>query len=93
MAGTIDREDTFRFKKLLFRATRGKILSYFEDIEVPIRDFLGNKLNKVVYVLVFEEGTHKKDKLSRLCDSFQGRRYQLPDEGHGDTSIFKRKIS
>ena len=39
MAGTIDREDMFRFKKLLFRSTRGKILSYFEDLDAPLKDF------------------------------------------------------
>jgi hypothetical protein len=63
MAGTIDKEDMLRFKRILFRASRGKILSYFEDIETELKDFSGRVLNKVVYIIVFEEGNHFKEKI------------------------------
>lgn len=53
MAGTIESEDIMRFKKLLFRATRGKVLSYLEDIEFPIKEFSGRSVKKSIYVLVF----------------------------------------
>jgi hypothetical protein len=33
MAGTIEVDDRFRLKKLLFRATRGKALTYFREYE------------------------------------------------------------
>jgi hypothetical protein len=59
-----------RFKRLLFRATRGKTISFFEGIEAPIRDFQGNLLSKSVYVLAFEEGSHFREKVGRICDSF-----------------------
>lgn len=29
LAGTIDRTDQFTFKKMIYRATRGKALTYF----------------------------------------------------------------
>ena len=48
---------------------------------------------KVVYVLVFEEGAHFREKVNKICDSFQGKRYHLPDDGHGDKAAFKRKIA
>lgn len=33
LAGTIDREEQLRFKKMVYRATRGKALSYFKDLD------------------------------------------------------------
>ena len=49
-------------------------------------------LKKSVYVLVFEGGTHFRLKVQKICDSFQGKRYQLPEGGHGDINVYKRKI-
>ena len=70
MAGTIDTEEILRFRRLLFRASRGKVLSYFEEIGENLKDFQGKNLIKSVYVLVFEEGTHMKEKIAKICDSF-----------------------
>jgi hypothetical protein len=33
LAGTIDLEEKDRMKKLIFRATRGKALTFFQDIK------------------------------------------------------------
>ena len=77
-----------RFKRLLFRASRGKVLSYYEDIETTLADFSGKTLKKCVYVLVFEEGTHLREKITKICDSFQGKRFHLPDDGHADMKAF-----
>jgi len=32
MAGSIIKEEMMRFKRMVFRATRGKALTYFEDL-------------------------------------------------------------
>ena len=32
LAGTIDRTESLRFKKMVYRATRGKALTYFRDL-------------------------------------------------------------
>jgi hypothetical protein len=32
MAGTIIKEEMMKFKRMIFRATRGKALTYFEDL-------------------------------------------------------------
>jgi hypothetical protein len=32
MAGSILKEELMRFKRMVFRATRGKALTYFEDL-------------------------------------------------------------
>ena len=51
VAGTIEAEEKERLKKLLFRVTRGKALTYFTDYEV--KNAGGKVLNKSVYVVVF----------------------------------------
>lgn len=38
IGGTIPREDQLRFKRLLYRATRGKVFTKFFDMEIPITD-------------------------------------------------------
>jgi hypothetical protein len=49
-------------------------------------------LDKAVYVLVFEEGTHFNERIQKICDSFNGKRYGLPSRGHSDRNAFSRKI-
>lgn len=63
IAGTINRDEMFTFKKFIYRASRGKVLTHFEDPEVVLKDFQGNPLDKIVYVLVFQEGNHFKERI------------------------------
>lgn len=55
IAGTIEVDEKDRLKKLLFRATRGKALTYFSDFKQESRELSGStKLrNKTVYIVVF----------------------------------------
>jgi hypothetical protein len=42
MVGTIGKEEQFRFKKMIYRATRGKALTYFADINnADLSDYTG----------------------------------------------------
>ena len=56
MAGTIVKEEMMKFKRMIFRATRGKALTYFEELsnEGEI-DYAGytDKTLRTVYVLIF----------------------------------------
>lgn len=58
MAGTINSEEVERFKRMLFRVSRGKVLQFYSPVDAPLKDFNGKLLAKTVYVLAFEEGTH-----------------------------------
>ena len=56
LAGTIGKEEMLRFKKMVFRATRGKALTYFRDLDsAGLQDYAGEMDNKLrtVYVIVF----------------------------------------
>lgn len=52
IAGTIEVEEKSRLKKLLFRATRGKALTFFKDFEVNAGE-AGKTKTKTVYIVVF----------------------------------------
>ena len=76
----------------MFRALRAKVLSYFDEADIKLIDFQGRTIRKAVYVLVFEEGSHFRDKVTRICDAFSAKRYSLPEGGHSDKTAFHRKI-
>lgn len=73
MGGTLLKEDQFRFKKLLFRATRGKAYVKFYPMDIPKGDRLRGMVNqrdKVVYIVMFQDGKVIRDKTTKLCSSF-----------------------
>jgi hypothetical protein len=56
LAGTIDKEDEMRFKKIVYRATRGKALTYFKDMDIyKLKGYTGkpNQNIKTIYVIIF----------------------------------------
>lgn len=56
MAGSILKDELMRFKRMVFRATRGKALTYFEDLSAEGQiDYAGysDKRLRTVYVIVF----------------------------------------
>lgn len=81
LAGTINKDEELRFKKLIFRATRGNALTYFEDFNNQIRDYYGNGTQKSVYVVIFQEGSSVREKIVKICDSFLGERFDIPPGG------------
>lgn len=81
IAGTINRDEELRFKKLIFRATRGNALTYFESFNQPVKDYYGHGVQKSVYVVIFQEGGTVRDKIVKICDSFLGERFDIPPGG------------
>lgn len=68
---------------MIFRATRGKAFTYFQDIqpdEIGLTDYTGaqNTQLRTVYVVVFQEGQHIRGKIQKICDSFLGRSVEIP---------------
>jgi hypothetical protein len=87
IAGTIDSEDRERMKKLIFRATRGKAVVYFQEIAAnPNNANKGLDLNKKikqrsVYVVVFQDVQQMRDRIVKVVDSFMGQRFDVPPIG------------
>jgi len=59
-------------RKMLFRATRGQALTHF-------RTFEQDDVQKVAYLVVFQAMGKGRDKIQRICDSFMGQRFEIPN--------------
>jgi hypothetical protein len=84
LAGVIDKADALRFKRILFRVTRGMTWTTLIDIERPanmreredlshlLESSEGQTLNKTVFLIVYQGGAYEmmKNKLNKICDSF-----------------------
>ena len=70
IGGTIKASEAERFKRLLFRITRGKAFTRFEEIHYSPADLLkGMKPypEKLSFIVMFEEGSYLKDRVSKVC--------------------------
>ena len=57
LAGIVNKQDQQRFKRMVFRGSKGNALSVFMDIEMPMEDpVTGKFVKKVVFLLFFEAG-------------------------------------
>ena len=66
---------------MIFRATRGKALACFRDLEeYGFQDYSGkaDKRARTVYVIIFQEGPHIRERLLKICDSFMGKNFEIP---------------
>ena len=62
-------------ERMLFRITRGKALTHFSA------DFEQDKVQKVVYMVVYQDGAVIRDRVQKICDSFMGSRFEIPNLG------------
>lgn len=78
VAGTInDGDEPNRMQRMLFRITRGKALTHFSE------PFTQDKKQKVVYMVVFQDGQMIRDRVQKICDSFMGSRFEINNLGDG----------
>jgi hypothetical protein len=75
VAGVVANDEVARFRKLIFRATKGKSFMFTE----PYVDKDDPKLSKSVYIITYYDGQHTRDRIYKICDSFSGQRYSLPE--------------
>ena len=82
MTGVIKKSDVMRFKRMVFRASRGNALTEIMEIEKPFIDIKTNEMvQKAVFLILYREGDSDalKRRLSRITDSFGGKVFQIPN--------------
>ena len=80
LGGTIKSSEQFRFKTLLFRATRGKAYVVFYPIMVYKHDLLKRDKSiedQCVYLVFFEDGPYLRDRVTKICGSFMGSVFEV----------------
>lgn len=75
VAGVVKSDEVARFRKLIFRATKGKSFMFTEQYADPDEP----TQMRSVYIITYYDGAHTRDKIYRICDSFSGQRYNLPE--------------
>ena len=72
IAGTIKDGESERMRRMLFRATRGQALTHFSQFEQDDE-------RKVAYLVVFQSMGKSRERIQRICDSFMGQRFEIPN--------------
>jgi hypothetical protein len=93
IAGTIAPYEIRGFNKMIFRASRGKVMSFMQDEPIEIEEADGTKSQKLVYLLIFQVGGTIKDRVMRMCNSFSGKVYPLPGDGNASQGAFLKEIA
>ena len=76
MAGVVEQTEIDRLRRLIFRSTKGKSYMYIQEYH---DDEETNQKKRSVYIIVFWDGNHIRDRIQKICDSFSGQRYDLPE--------------
>jgi hypothetical protein len=58
-------------KKLLFRRTQGKAVTYF-------REFKQGDVLKAAYMVIFNDTPSARNAVTKVCESFMGQRFDVP---------------
>jgi len=90
ICGTVESKEAERFKRLIYRQTRGQVLMHFSDLNMNVKNFEGEVIRKQVYVLMFHDMEILRLKIGRICDSFQSKRFMTPGT---NKRAFKDKIT
>ena len=69
--------------------SRGKVLTRFHEQSFELRDFDGQVRTRTAFVLVFQDGQYLRDRLNKICTSFQAKVFELPDKGQRGADSFK----
>jgi hypothetical protein len=100
-AGLVNKQEIHLMKKLMFRASKGKVLCKVCDDQVIDYSFGSEQISlnkktveKCIYVLVFQDVYVLKQKTLRICDTFSpdGKRYGLPNDGQGTQADYRDKM-
>jgi vacuolar-type H+-ATPase subunit I/STV1 len=76
IAGVVNSDDIQRLRRLIFRSTKGKSFMFNKVIEDPEDT---SKYQRSVYIITFQDGATIREKITKICDSFQGQRFELPE--------------
>ena len=75
VAGLIPKDETFRFKRLLFRKTHGNVVTIIHDMENALESFDKKKIEKSLYVVIFRDSEVIKGTVYKVCEAFSSDMY------------------
>lgn len=85
VAGVLEKPQIERLRRLIFRTTKGKSFLFVQDYKND--EQIGDKPPRVVYIIMYWAGASIREKILRICDSFDGQRFELPHPEGVDRQI------
>jgi len=85
VAGVIEKPQLERLRRLIFRATKGKSFLFVQDYKND--EQVGDRPPRCVYIIMYWAGATIREKIFRICDSFDGQRFDLPHPEAVDRQI------
>ena len=70
VAGLIPREDQLRFERLLFRRTRGNVLTVMHPSELPPEICEKKEGDKTLFIVIFRESEKMRTGVTKVCEAF-----------------------
>jgi V-type H+-transporting ATPase subunit a len=79
ITGTISEAKRVIMERMLFRASRGNVISRFIQLSEPVEDVVsGEKLTKLVFIL-FYSGQRVREKINKILQTLNANVYAVPD--------------
>lgn len=76
MTGLMRESDRLQMTRLLFRSSKGMVLSFFRDVSHETK-FLGeNQTHKTFFVLVFQQNDTIKQRVSKICEIYSSKTFE-----------------
>jgi hypothetical protein len=69
------------------------VLCHFDQSEFKTKDLEGHENVRAVYLLVFQQGDVMIDRMSKICDAFQCKKFVLPEDGYASPSKFSGRLA
>ena len=79
----ISQSDSERFKRLIFRVSKGNAWSYLVNADPEEVFQIGTENQKIcVFMIVFSGGQQDilRSRVNKVCESFNARRYDTPKD-------------
>lgn len=69
MGGIIFKSEQMMLKRLIFRAMRGQAFTHFYEIPQSESDNLQNFDDKLVFVIIYNQGDYVYRRLRKICEA------------------------
>lgn len=96
LSGLVSKHEIQTFKRILFRATRGKVLCRINDsavFEHEDEQKLPAHKRKCVFVLLFQDVKLLNQKTKRICATFSEHEFELPKQGRGSQQEYDEVLT
>ena len=80
LSGLIDKDAAYSFERLLFRRTKGNVVTVLNDIDVAIETPHKDSLEKKLFIVIFRESEFIKKSITSICKAFGSEVYDVSDD-------------